>query len=151
MTCVPTGRLTAIWRNGEMENPQYLLDTNICISLLKDVYGIRQKVMGVGLSNCYVSEITIAELFYGASKSNRKEERLQDVFEILKIFKVLPIYHSLELYGDVKAHLENSGMRIDDFDLLIGTSAVFADMIMVTGNTRHFARIPDIILENWME
>lgn len=90
-----------------MENPQYLLDTNICISLLKDVYGIRQKVMGVGLSNCYVSEITIAELFYGASKSNRKEERIQDVFEILKIFKVLPIYHSLELYGDVKAHLEN--------------------------------------------
>lgn len=107
--------------------------------------------MDIGVSNCYVSEITIAELFYGASKSRRKEERIKDVFEILRIFKVLPIYHSLELYGDVKAYLEFSGMRIDEFDLLIGTSAVFANMVMVTGNTKHFARIPNITLENWME
>lgn len=134
-----------------MKNFRYLLDTNICVSLLKDAYNIRQRIMDVGISNCYVSEITIAELFYGASKSRRKEERIKDVLEILKIFKVLPIYHSLELYGDVKAHLEFSGMRIDDFDLLIGTSAVFANMVMVTGNTKHFARIPNITLENWME
>lgn len=134
-----------------MKKSQYLLDTNICVSLLKDAYGIRQKIIDVGISNCYISEITIAELFYGASKSRRKEEQIQDVFDILKLFKILPIYHSLELYGDVKAHLEFAGMRIDDFDLLIGTSAVFANMIMVTGNIKHFVRIPNIILENWMK
>lgn len=132
-----------------MAKRKYLLDTDICVSLLKNLYKIREKVMEIGLSNCYVSEITIAELFYGASKSQRKAKQIADVYEILKLFKVLPVYYSLELYGDVKAYLELSGKRIDDFDLLIGTSAVYSKMIMVSGNTNHFARIPNIALENW--
>ena len=50
---------------------QYLLDTNICISMFKDKYGVRQRLLDVSLKNCFVSEITIAELFYGAAKSGK--------------------------------------------------------------------------------
>lgn len=50
---------------------KYLLDTNICISLLKDKYGIREKVLDVSFEKCYVSEVTIAELYYGAAKKQQ--------------------------------------------------------------------------------
>ena len=47
----------------------YLLDTNICISILKNKYDTRRRVAKVGLDHCFISEITLAELYYGASKS----------------------------------------------------------------------------------
>ncbi len=84
---------------------KYLLDTNICISLLKDKYGIREKVLDVSFEKCYVSEVTIAELYYGAAKSNRPEH-FDDVDNIKGMFKVLPMYPSLKLYGKLKAELE---------------------------------------------
>jgi len=134
-----------------MSKKQYLLDTNICISLLKNKYGIREKVKVVGLNNCFISEITVAELFYEASKSQRKEAQIKDVYYILDKFKVLPIYNSLETYGDIKSELESQGIRIDDFDLLIGATSIHNAYTMVTGNTKHFDRMPGIVIENWHE
>lgn len=101
------------------------------------------------MKNCFISEITIAELFYGASKSQRKESQVQDVYFILEKFKVLPIFNSLETYGDIKSLLEQKGTRVDDFDLLISATAIYYGCTMVTGNTRHFERMPGIVLENW--
>lgn len=130
---------------------KFLLDTNICIYLLKNKYGIREHIIRVGCENCYISEITVAELYYGASKSGRKEEQLKDIDFLSSLFNVLPIDMSLETYGDIKAELERNGIRIDDFDLLIGASAVFSDIVMVTENVKHFDRIPNIKLEKWVE
>lgn len=127
---------------------KYLLDTNICISLLKDKYGIREKILDVSFEKCYVSEITIAELYYGAAKSSRPEH-FDDVDNIKRMFKVLPMYPSLRLYGNLKAGLEQKGQRLDDFDLLIGATSIVNKMIMVTSNTRHFERISGIQLEDW--
>ena len=59
------------------DEKKFLLDTNICISLLKNKYGIREKVIEVEPKNCFVSEITIAELYYGASKSNNRAELIK--------------------------------------------------------------------------
>lgn len=128
----------------------YLLDTNICISILKDKYGIREKVLDVSPKNCFISEITIAELFYGAAKSQRAEH-FKDIDHIINMFKVLPVYPSLRLYGKLKAELEQKGQRIDEFDLLIGATSITNNMTMVTSNTKHFERITGIHLENWME
>lgn len=128
----------------------YLLDTNICISILKDKYGIREKVLDVSPKNCFISEITIAELFYGAAKSQRAEH-FKDIDHIINLFKVLPVYPSLRLYGKLKAELEQKGQRIDEFDLLIGATSITNNMTMVTSNTKHFERITGIHLENWME
>lgn len=128
---------------------KYLLDTNICISLLKNKYGIREKVADVQAGNCYISEITLAELFYGASKSNNKQARVQDVAYLLDIFQVVPMYEALELYGDIKAELERKGTPIDDFDMLIGSSAIYNKLIMVTDNVKHLNKLPGIKIQNW--
>jgi tRNA(fMet)-specific endonuclease VapC len=130
---------------------KYLLDTNICISLLKNKYGIQKKVLQVKPKNCYVSEMTLAELYYGAAKSNDVENRLKDVEFISQKFKVVPVFPSLQLFGEVKALLKASGNMIDDFDILIGCTAITNDFIMVTDNVKHLNRLPGIQLENWTD
>lgn len=128
---------------------RYLLDTNVLIAMLKDKNNVRKQILKVGIDNCYVSEISIAELFYGAAKGGRAKN-LEDVNHILKLFEILPIFPSLKQYGHVKALLEMEGRRIDDFDLLIGVTALQNNLTMVTANVKHLERIPDLIIENWM-
>ena len=128
---------------------KFLLDTNICISLLKNQYGIREKIIEVEPKNCFISEITIAELYYGASKSSNKNERIKDVEFIATKFDVLPIFPALEVFGDIKTKLESDGNRIDDFDILIGSTALVNNLVMVTDNVKHLERLPDIQIENW--
>ena len=130
---------------------KFLLDTNICISLLKNQYGIREKIIEVEPKNCFISEITIAELYYGASKSSNKNERIKDVEFIATKFDVLPIFPALEVFGDIKTKLESDGNRIDDFDILIGSTALVNNLVMVTDNVKHLERLPDIQIENWKQ
>lgn len=130
---------------------KYLLDTNICIYLLKNKCGIREAIIRVKPENCFVSEITIAELYYGASKSNQKEKRKKDVDFIVERFKILPIFTALSLFGDIRAELEEKGKRIDDIDLLIGATAICNKLIMVSDNIKHLERLPGIQIENWTD
>lgn len=130
-------------------NTRYLLDTNVLIAMLKDKNDVRKQILKVGFENCYVSEISIAELFYGAAKGGRKKN-MEDVSHILRLFEILPIFPSLKMYGQVKAMLEIQGRRIDDFDLLIGATALQNKLTMVTANVKHLERIPNLIVENWM-
>ncbi len=95
-----------------------------------------------------VSEMTIAELFYGASKSG-KEKHFQDVEYIKSFFEVVPVFSSLKTYGDIKAKLETIGNRLDDMDLLIGSTALYNGMTLVTHNVKHLSRIPNIDIEDW--
>lgn len=127
---------------------RYLLDTDICIELIKHNEYVLDKVEAVGVENCFVTDITIAELFYGAAKSARPDH-FDDVDNILQSFDLKPLLPSLRLYGENKALLEKNGHMIGEFDLLIGSCAVFHDLIMVTSNLKHFDHIPDIKLEDW--
>lgn len=127
---------------------RYLLDTSVCIAIIRGNHFVQSKVFEVGRSNCYVSEMTIAELYYGASKSGR-EEQFEDVKNILRCFEVVPVYSSLRTYGMVRAMLECKGQRIDEMDLLIGSSALYNQMIIVSHNIKHLRRIPQIQIEDW--
>lgn len=129
-------------------NTKYLLDTNVLISMFKNKGMVRSHIKNAGLSNCFVSEISIAELFYGAAKGGRPEN-FKDIDNVLKMFEVIPIYPHLEKYGTVKALLESQGQRIDDFDLLIGVTALQNNYTMVTANIKHLKRIPNLHIENW--
>ena len=88
-------------------------------------------------------------MYYGAAKSNNKAKRIKDVECIASNFDVLPIFPALELFGDIKTKLELAGDRIDDFDILIGSTAIKNNLVMVTDNVKHLKRLPDIALENW--
>jgi tRNA(fMet)-specific endonuclease VapC len=129
---------------------QYLLDTDVCIELIKHNERVLDKVESVGADNCFVTDITIAELFYGAAKSGRPEQ-FDDVDYILQSFDLIPLLSSLRLYGENKAHLEDRGQMIGEFDLLIGSCAVHNNLVMVTSNLKHFDHITNIVLEDWAQ
>ncbi|HMQ81462.1 MAG TPA: type II toxin-antitoxin system VapC family toxin [Saprospiraceae bacterium] len=129
-------------------NVHYLIDTDICVFFLKGKFGLNQKIKKVGIENCYLSEITIAEPKYGAVKSNNPKH-FKEVENIEELFHIPPIYNSLEKYAYERVRLEKLGLRIPDFDLLIGVSAVNNDMILVSNNERHLARVENLKLENW--
>ena len=133
---------------------QYLLDTNICVFLLRGQYDIDKKLDKVGLEHCYISEITEAELKYGAELGRRKDlkQRIEQLDEFLSALKILPISNAIDLYASEKARLRVAGTPADDdFDLLIGCTAVVNDMVMVTENMEHFKNLTGIQLENWIE
>ena len=129
---------------------KYLLDTDVCIELIKNNEIVLDKVEEVGAENCFITSITIAELFYGAAKSGRPEQ-FNDVSFILQSFELVPSLPSLRLYGTNKADLENRGQMIGEFDLLIGSCAVHNHYVMVTSNVKHFDHIPNIEIEDWAQ
>ena len=74
---------------------RYLLDTNICIFYMKGKFHLNEKIDDKMKRYCFISEITIAELLYGATCSNRKDKMLKEVESFISQFTVLPIYGSL--------------------------------------------------------
>ena len=129
---------------------KYLLDTNICVFILRGKFNIHKKIAEVGIENCYISQITQAELLYGAECSNRPIEITKTISEFCKRIEVIPIGNSIPEFARQKAILRKGGMLIDDFDLLIASCAIANDFIMVTDNLKHLGRIGGIKLENWI-
>lgn len=105
----------------------------------------------MGKENCFISEITVAELKFGVENSSddKREANRRIVEAFIQKFNILPIYNCLDNYAIEKARLKKSGKPIDDFDLLIGSTAIVNDLIMVTNNLNHFNRIENIGLEDW--
>jgi len=130
---------------------EYLLDTNICAFFFRNKYSIADKLAVIGLSKCAISEITFAELKFGIELSNYKEENTEKLDIFTKYVSVIPIRNSISLYAKEKARLKSINKTIDDFDLLIGTTAVAYNLIMATNNVKHLSRIEKIKIENWVE
>lgn len=106
----------------------FLLDTNICAYFLNGKFDLEQKIEKAGIENCFVSEITIAELKYGIEKSTQIERNRRTLESFQAIFRVIPIFPSLDIYAKEKARLKTKGKILDDFDLLIGATAIFNDL-----------------------
>jgi len=128
---------------------KYLLDTNICIYFLKGLYRLDEKIQKAGIENCFLSEITIAELKFGAENSENKIKNKKTVQDFQNNFTILPIFTSLNLYASEKARLRKKGQIIDDFDLLIGTTAASNNLVLVTKNVSDFIRIHGLEIEDW--
>jgi tRNA(fMet)-specific endonuclease VapC len=130
---------------------KYLLDTNICIHFLRGKFGLINRLQEIGTENFAISEITLAELVFGAENSTNPKKNL----ELIEIFTnqvvILPIFNAIYLYGKEKARLRSKGLMMSDFDLLIGCTAVEKDLIIVTENLKEFERISGIVIENWVK
>ncbi|MCB9230725.1 MAG: type II toxin-antitoxin system VapC family toxin [Bacteroidia bacterium] len=129
---------------------KYLLDTNICVHFFRGKYGILEKLNAIGIENCAISEITLAELVYGAEKSNNPSKNLILIESLVSQLIILPIFSAIPIYGKEKVRLKQKGELISDFDLLIGTTAIANQMILVTENVREFQRLDPLNLENWV-
>jgi tRNA(fMet)-specific endonuclease VapC len=133
----------------------YLLGTNICVHFLRGEHRLNEKLAVIGLARCFVSEITIAELLFGVANSAPawQARQRQQVAEFRELFaeQALPVAPALEIFADQKAALRRSGRPIDDFDILIGSTAVAHGLTLVTRNTRHFAGLANLPLENWID
>lgn len=127
----------------------YLLDTCICIALLKKNQSVIQHLREVGTHNCKISDITLAELYFGAFKSG-KEKHFNDITEISKLFEKFPIQY-MRKYGEIRWELEKQGLRIGDMDMFIAATALEENLILVTGNVKHFERIQGLNIVNWMD
>jgi len=118
---------------------------------MKGLYNLNQHFKNIGTDNCFISEITLAELKYGVENSKNPGKNQLALNNFITEIQILPIFQALDVYAKEKARLKKAGTIIDDFDLLIGSTAVSFDLMMVTNNTNHFTRITDIKLEDWTQ
>ncbi len=129
----------------------YLLDTNICVYWLKGNEKIEAKALSVGLDNISISFINLSELYYAAYKSEKQRE---NILAIQKMLEKIDIIDSSEavcnLFGSLKARLGKEGMILDDADLFIAACAIEHQLTLVSNNERHFSRIKELKLENWV-
>jgi tRNA(fMet)-specific endonuclease VapC len=116
---------------------------------MKGKFDLESKFDKIAADNCFISEMTLAELKFGVEKSEKPEKNKKALNNFLTGVQILPIFYSLDLYAKEKARLQKAGTPIDDFDLLIGVTSVIHKLIMVTNNTNHFKRISGIKLEDW--
>jgi len=131
----------------------YLLDTNICIYIIKKKPVDVLKTLKTKLKkNIYVSSITIAELEYGVAKSQFPEKNKIALIEFLSIFNILPFddIDAVE-FGMIKTDLEKKGKIIGPMDLLIAGQAKSKKLILVTNNIKEFEIVEGLKIENWVK
>ena len=131
---------------------QYLLDTNICVFFLRGKLNLDEIIKKKGRSNCFISEITVVELRYGAENSDDPIKSHLAVDAFVSGLSIIPIFGSIKLYAKEKVRLRNIGKPInDEFDLLIGVTAIENKLILVTDNVKHFDKLDGIKIENWFK
>lgn len=128
----------------------YLLDTSICVFLFREHREVTQQLNKIGYNCCFISDIVLAELRYGAYKSDFVEHNLKLIDDFVKKVRVLPFADSIDVYAKEKVRLKNEGKPIEEFDLLIGCAAKAAGLTMVTHNAKHFSHIEGIEIEDWV-
>ena len=130
----------------------YMLDTDTCSYILKrKPASVLARLEALRDTLVCVSEITRAELLYGAARTPERSRAIGELIaELLSRLLVLD-WNGAERYAAIRADFEDSGSVIGNMDMLIGAHALHVDAVLVTNNTRHFERIPELRLENWVE
>jgi tRNA(fMet)-specific endonuclease VapC len=129
-----------------------LLDTDTMIEILRGNPKALHRLASVpaGIDVC-VSAITAAELYHGAARSMNSATSIQQVGLLLGGLQVIPVDQPLAAeFGTLKASLQAAGQVIADFDLLIAATALIHRLQLITHNTRHFNRIPNLALDDWL-
>ena len=129
---------------------KYVLDSNICIHLLRNRAEVIQAIERVGWKSCCISEMTVVELYYGVECSNNPLQNRKIINSFLADIEIIPFCLCINEFCKQKARLRSLGTLIEDFDLFIGSTAVASNCILVTENIKHLSRLEGIILENWV-
>ena len=129
-----------------------VLDTDVVSELLRrdPVDRLRQRLARTRLADQATTTVTVGEIAFGAIRIGRPELYVR-ALQALEGVTVLDFDRSAaETYGAMRAALERRGARLADPDLRIAAIAVSRSATLVTGNVKHFARIPELEIENWL-
>jgi len=130
----------------------YLLDTNICIFLIKNKFPhLIERILASDNNKLFLSSVSIAEMEYGASKSQNREKNRQALLDFCTDFESILDFttEDTEAYGIIRAYLEKEGKVIGPYDMQIAAQAMTRNLIVVTNNYDEFVRIPWIKVEDW--
>ena len=130
---------------------KYMLDTNICIYLIKQhPEKVLKKFITLPIGDVCISSITLAELIYGVHKSQYQKKNQAALNEFLSPLDIMPFDEAVaEHYGQIRTYLEKEGMPIRPLDMMIAAHAQCLGSILVTNNKKKFVRVPDLTIEDW--
>ena len=130
---------------------KYLLDTNICIYLIRErSKPLLEKIIANSSEGLGLSVITVCELEFGVAKSSAKEKNRLALDRFINKFSVLPLGEKVaKTYGELRAGLEVNGTPIGPLDLLIAAHALAENLTLVTNNEYEFKRVTGLRVENW--
>jgi tRNA(fMet)-specific endonuclease VapC len=129
----------------------YLIDTDICIYLIKrKERGLQRRFEQHKPFDIGVSAVTVAELQYGVAKSRQIDKNRMALLRFLTPFEILPFDdRDAEQFGSLRTLLERTGHSIGPYDLEIASQGVARGLTLITNNEREFRRVPGLHVENW--
>lgn len=130
--------------------PRYMLDTNMCIYLIKNQpESVRQRFAQCYVGDVVMSAITFAELEYGVAASTNPKRERKNLANLVEDIPVVPFDDAACVaYGPIR--MATRSIKKDALDKLIAAHAVSLNVILVTNNERNFSKYPGVVLENWL-
>ncbi len=131
---------------------KWLLDTNACIAIMNNhPPSVKTKLMEQAVADVAISAISLYELQYGVSKSNKVEQNQKTLAAFLQYIQVLEWTEECAgVAGKLRAELEKAGRPVGPYDLLIAAQALAADATLVTHNTKEFSHVKALKLVDWV-
>jgi tRNA(fMet)-specific endonuclease VapC len=131
---------------------KYMLDTNICIYIIKKhPKEVLKKFHAFKIGDICLSSVTLAELMYGVEKSQHHKKNKSALEEFILPLDIMPFdEEAASHYGQLRAHLEKKGNPIGALDFMIAAHAQCLKAVLVTNNKKEFQRIPDLTIEDWV-
>ena len=129
---------------------KFLLDSNVCIAVLRRKAWALEALASVSLEDVAVSAITVGELYHGAYRSAFPHREVIKVEAFLRPLEILPLGHEEAIqWGRIEALLRTQGNAIEAEDAMIAAIAKTHALTVATGNTRHFERVKGLKLVDW--
>ena len=131
---------------------KYMLDTNICIYLIKQKpQQVLKRFERETIGDIGISTITVSELYYGVEKSQQRERNRGALEQFLLPLMIMEFdYKATLVYGKLRAELEREGKPIGPLDTLIASHALSLNTTLVTNNENEFGRVKGLNVENWV-
>lgn len=134
---------------------KYVLDTNAVSAAMKGEPGLLRRMQVAGKKNLGIPEPVYAELAYGIERlpKSKRRSQLQSRYDAIynELGSIAWDHSVTEHYGLIKAQLERKGRRIEDFDAAIAAHALAKGAVLVTADIEHMARVPGLVIEDWLE
>jgi len=129
----------------------FYLDTNICAFILNGRHPhLTERFLSCSPSSVKIPAIVLYELYFGAEKSQKREENLRKIQAFIAEIEVVPFCRTAApVCAKIRADLESMGQPIGGNDLLIAATVMAAGGVLITNNMREFARVSDLHIEDW--